>query len=62
MPPRPKIPAHVFFYALASIPGVGYAMYWRQNRSSDEDFEEMLRKNYGSKIESSRYSLKERAW
>lgn len=55
MPPRPKIPAHVAFYAIASVPGVGYAMYWYKNRSTDEEFEDMLRKNYGSKIETSRH-------
>ena len=50
----PRIPAHVFGYSLASIPGIMYALYYKRNVQTDEEFEEMLRKNYSSNIESSK--------
>eukprot|EP00553_Chaetoceros_curvisetus_P013295 CAMPEP_0204636970 /NCGR_PEP_ID=MMETSP0717-20131115/35366_1 /ASSEMBLY_ACC=CAM_ASM_000666 /TAXON_ID=230516 /ORGANISM="Chaetoceros curvisetus" /LENGTH=195 /DNA_ID=CAMNT_0051656215 /DNA_START=40 /DNA_END=627 /DNA_ORIENTATION=+ len=56
MPPRIKIPAHVFGYSLATIPGVAYAIYWKQNHKSDEDLEKILLENQANKalIEGSR--------
>ena len=93
----PKIPAHVFGYTLATIPGVMYgkvvssrvitcafivpfatcttlthfclflifvirshaAIYYKRNHQSDEEFEEMLRKNYSNNIEGSKAKRQE---
>ena len=57
----PKIPAHVFGYTLATIPGVMYAIYYKRNHQSDEEFEDMLRKNYANNIEGSRAKRQEMA-
>lgn len=54
MPPKIKIPVHVFVYTLAFIPGVTYAYYWYKNVPTDEEFEQTLRKNYSHNIQSSR--------
>lgn len=51
---RVKIPVHVFAFGIASVPGIFYAMYWKRNHESDEEFEEKLREKYGSKIQSSK--------
>eukprot|EP00554_Chaetoceros_debilis_P012338 CAMPEP_0194117680 /NCGR_PEP_ID=MMETSP0150-20130528/32331_1 /TAXON_ID=122233 /ORGANISM="Chaetoceros debilis, Strain MM31A-1" /LENGTH=168 /DNA_ID=CAMNT_0038808799 /DNA_START=53 /DNA_END=556 /DNA_ORIENTATION=+ len=42
MAPRIRIPAHVFGYTLATVPAIAYAMYWKKNHKSDEEFEKML--------------------
>eukprot|EP01083_Nonionella_stella_P298199 1012436_1 len=42
MAPRIRIPAHVFGYSLATVPAIAYAMYWKRNHKSDEEFEKML--------------------
>jgi hypothetical protein len=95
----PKIPAHVFGYTLATIPGIMYgkvpssreaasiiidcpscrffcattsdplcllfrrqslvAIYYKRNHQSDEEFEEMLRKNYSNNIEGSKAKRQE---
>jgi len=57
----PKIPAHVFGYTLATIPGIMYALYYRRNHQSDEEFEEMLRQNYSNNIEGSKAKRQEMA-
>jgi hypothetical protein len=56
MPPKPtiKVPVHVFLFSLASVPGIAYAMYWKKNHETDEEFESKLRENYGTKIEGSK--------
>lgn len=51
--PKFKIPAHVFNYSLALIPAVAYTYYYNKNAPSDEDLEEILRKDYSSNIRAS---------
>lgn len=51
---RVKIPVHVFAFTSACIPGIFYAMYWKRNHETDEEFEEKLREKYGTKIQSSK--------
>lgn len=53
-PSRFRIPAHVFVFGLASVPGVFYALYWQKNHKSDEEFEAMLKQNYGHNIDKSK--------
>lgn len=53
MPPRRQIPAHVFNYSLALMPAVAYAYYYNRNAPSDEDLENILRKDYSSTIKES---------
>lgn len=56
MPPKPRIqiPAHVFVYTIAFIPGVAYAYHWYENAPTDEELEKELRKNYTHNIDTSR--------
>lgn len=42
---------HVFVFSVASVPGIAYAVYWKRNHQSDEEFEQTLRQNYSSKIQ-----------
>ena len=55
MPPsRFRIPSHVFGYTLATIPAIGYVMYWQKNHESDEELERKLMKHHGDKIKGNR--------
>eukprot|EP00560_Eucampia_antarctica_P009617 CAMPEP_0197827266 /NCGR_PEP_ID=MMETSP1437-20131217/4082_1 /TAXON_ID=49252 ORGANISM="Eucampia antarctica, Strain CCMP1452" /NCGR_SAMPLE_ID=MMETSP1437 /ASSEMBLY_ACC=CAM_ASM_001096 /LENGTH=204 /DNA_ID=CAMNT_0043428041 /DNA_START=30 /DNA_END=644 /DNA_ORIENTATION=- len=53
-PSRLRIPAHVFVFGLASVPGIFYALYWQKNHKSDEEFESMLKEQYGHNIRNSK--------
>mmetsp|Transcript_19577 Transcript_19577/g.24690 ORF Transcript_19577/g.24690 Transcript_19577/m.24690 type:complete len:214 (+) Transcript_19577:94-735(+) len=54
MPPKVKIPMHVFVFGVASVPGVAYALYWKRNHDSDEAFEQKLQENFHSNIQGNR--------
>jgi len=53
MPPI-KIQAHVAAFSLALMPSVFYAIHYFRNHKSDEEFEDMLRKNYSENIDRQR--------
>mmetsp|Transcript_29565 Transcript_29565/g.45385 ORF Transcript_29565/g.45385 Transcript_29565/m.45385 type:complete len:207 (-) Transcript_29565:1873-2493(-) len=53
-PPRIQIPSHVFAFSLLMAPGVFYGMYYQRNQKDEEYFQEELRKNYATNIQTSK--------
>lgn len=54
MAPRVQIPVHVFGFGVAMMPPILYGLYYLRNRPSEEEFEEVLKEHYGSKIQQSK--------
>lgn len=52
--PRIRIPMHVFVFGMAMLPPTAYAYYWKRNAPTDEELEELLRKNYSNQIQQSK--------